>query len=145
MKKRYSRLPPSWSRRRDDLSLSRGGKVRLLVGGRNRREILIALDGFLPAKLAARENEHDCYRGDDAADDNAEPAASIVFHDIHSTFAATRGSGAASCVQKSAEIVAKFGPFGGNGLHGKQFSFAKTCGERFAHELSKLAAHRMNR
>ena len=99
MKKRYSRLPPSWSRRRDDLSLSLGGKVRLLVGRRNRRKILIALDGFLPAKFAAGENEDNGYRGDDAADDNAEPAASIIFHDIHSTFATTRGSGAASCVQ----------------------------------------------
>jgi len=70
------------------LSLSLGGKVRLLVGGRNRRKILIAFDGFLPAEFAAGENEDDGYRCDDAADDNAECAASIVFHDIHSTFAA---------------------------------------------------------
>jgi len=56
-----------------------------------------------------------------------------------------RGSGVVSCVRNSAEIVAEFGPIGGTALHGKQFSFAKTRGERFAHELSKLAAHRPNR
>src|SRR5207342_236837 len=88
MRKRCSRLLPSWSRRRDDLSLSRGGEVPSLVGRRNRRKILIAFDGFLPAELAASDNEDDGYRGDDAADDNTECAASIVFHDIHSTFAA---------------------------------------------------------
>jgi hypothetical protein len=56
-----------------------------------------------------------------------------------------RGSGIALCVRKLAEIVAEFGPIRGTGLRGRQFSFAKTCGERFAHDLSKLAAHRMNR
>jgi hypothetical protein len=70
------------------LSLSRGGEVPSLVRRRNRRKILIAFDGFLPAKLAAGENEDDSHRGDDAADDNSEFSASIIVHDIHSTFAA---------------------------------------------------------
>jgi hypothetical protein len=46
---------------------------------------------------------------------------------------------------ESAKIVAEFGPFGGSGLHGEQFSLAKMCDECFAAELSKLAAHQMNR
>src|SRR5512147_445066 len=96
MRKRCSLSLPSWSRRRDGLSLSRGGKIRLLVGGRNRRKVLIPFDGFLPAKLAARENKDDGNRGDNAANDNTECAASIVFHDIHSTSPLARGSGAAS-------------------------------------------------
>ena len=35
------------------MSLSRVGEVPSLVGRRNRRKILFAFDGFLPAKLAA--------------------------------------------------------------------------------------------
>jgi hypothetical protein len=46
---------------------------------------------------------------------------------------------------KSAKIVAEFGPFGGSGLHGQQVSLAKMCDESLAAELSKLAAHQMNR
>jgi hypothetical protein len=46
------------------LSLSLGGEVLLLVGGRDRRKILIAFDGFLPAKFAAGENKDDGNRGD---------------------------------------------------------------------------------
>src|SRR4029079_3667961 len=116
MRKRCSLSLPSWSRRRDYLSLSLGGKVRLLVGGRDRRKILIAFDGFLPAKFAAGENKDDGNRGDHAADDNIESAC-VVFHDFHPTSAAARCSGS-NMRAESAKIVAEFGPFGGTGLHG---------------------------
>lgn len=59
----------------------------LPIGLGHRRQILIALDGFLAAQFAATHDKDDCRHRDDATDDKSE-SAFVFVHDNCPTRAA---------------------------------------------------------
>jgi len=52
-----------------------------MIGGGDRRQILVAFDGFLAAQLAAAQDEDRRRQGDEAADDDAKSSV-LCFHDV---------------------------------------------------------------
>ena len=64
----------------------------LLVRCRNRREVLIPLDGLLSAQFATAEDEDGGNDGDNAADDDPKCAVAFVLHDVFQRLLRVRGS-----------------------------------------------------